>query len=150
MKYRRIEVNAYRRRVTIVSGERRKRDVLDAQPAETDDDVSLTDSDSCESVAQDSLEGQMILVDAVRSLQRRLSPEARATLCAREDKFVPNRSTFKRFYHKLRCFFQPKDPDLFRQRQFCGEAVGQRLIPPASTVDAGSLPTVASRNKKEK
>ena len=77
-KYRRIEVNAFRRRITVVSGEWRPDEFLDAQPAETSDEVSLNETDSGEPVAPDSPEGQMILVEAVRSLERRLSPEARA------------------------------------------------------------------------
>ena len=80
-KYRRIEVNAFRRRVTIVSGEWRPGDVFDAQPARTDEVVSLDDSDSCEPVEPDSPEGQRILVEAVRSLERRLLPQTRATIC---------------------------------------------------------------------
>jgi len=78
-KYRRIEVNAFRRRVTIVSGEW-PRDVIDAQPAQTEDAVSLNDTDLSEPVEPDSPEGQLILVEAVRSLERRLLPEARATI----------------------------------------------------------------------
>ena len=78
-KYRRIEVNAFRRRVTIVSGEW-PRDIIDAQLEQTDDGVSLNDTDLCEPVEPDSHEGQLILVEAVRSLERRLSPEARATI----------------------------------------------------------------------
>jgi len=80
-KYRRIEINAYHRRVTVVSGEWRPGDVFDAQPARTDEGVSLEDSDSREPIEPDSPEGQMILVEAVRSLERRLSPETRATIC---------------------------------------------------------------------
>jgi hypothetical protein len=63
-KYRRIEVNAFRRRVTIVSGEW-PRDICDEQPAQTDDGVSLNDADLCEPVEPDSPEGQLILVEAV-------------------------------------------------------------------------------------
>ena len=77
-KYRRIEVNAYHRRVTVVSGEWRTGDLT--QPAQTDDEVSLNDNDLCESIEPDSPEGQQILIEAVRSLERRLSPEARATI----------------------------------------------------------------------
>jgi hypothetical protein len=80
-KYRRIEVNAFRRRVTIVSGEW-QREAIDVEPALTEDAVSLRDIDSCEPVEPDSPEGQLILVEAVRSLERRLSPEARATIHA--------------------------------------------------------------------
>jgi hypothetical protein len=79
-KYRRIEVNAYRRRVTIVSGEWRPGDAFEQQPADPVDEVSLNDSDLCEPVEPDSPEGQLILVDAVRVLERRLSPETRATI----------------------------------------------------------------------
>src|SRR5712691_9811784 len=89
-KYRRIEINAYHRRVTVVSGEWRPGDVSDAQPARTDEDVSLDDSNSCEPVEPDSPEGQLILVDAVRSLQQRLSPEAHALICADQNTFAPN------------------------------------------------------------
>lgn len=39
-KYRRIEVNAYRRRVTIVSGEWRTGDAFEQQPADLVDEVS--------------------------------------------------------------------------------------------------------------
>lgn len=84
-KYRRIEVNAFRRRVTIVSGAW-PRDGFDVPPAETTNEVSLDDSDVCEPVEPDSPEGQLILVEAVRSLERRLSPQTRATICmASED-----------------------------------------------------------------
>ncbi|HVS83294.1 MAG TPA: hypothetical protein VHE60_16320 [Pyrinomonadaceae bacterium] len=78
-KYRRIEVNAFRRRVTIVSGEWPPND--EQQRAQTGDAVLVNDTDSCEPVAPDSPEGQLILVEAVRSLERRLSPETRATIC---------------------------------------------------------------------
>ena len=90
-KYRRIEVNAFRRRVTVVSGEWRP-DFAGDQLAETDDGVSLNDSDACEPVEPDSPEGQLILVEAVRSLERRLSPEARALLCAGQNTLAPNSS----------------------------------------------------------
>jgi hypothetical protein len=107
-KYRRVEINAYRRRVTIVSGEW-PREIIDEPPSETTDKVSLNATDVCEPIEPDSPEGQLILVDAVRSLERRLLPEARATICIGEDKSVPNRSTPKHFYCKLRSFFHPKD-----------------------------------------
>jgi hypothetical protein len=79
--YRRIEVNAFRRRVTVVSGEWPAAN-FDVEPARTDDSVSLNDSDSCEPVKSDSPEGQLILIEAVRSLEQRLSPETRAAMCA--------------------------------------------------------------------
>ena len=104
-KYRRIEVNAYRRRLTIVSGEWRPRDALDVQPAKSDDRVSLTDTDSSAPVAPDSPEGQMILVDAVRSLERRLSSEARAAICADRNALTPNDPKRNGFYLKLRSIY---------------------------------------------
>ena len=81
-KYRRIEISAYQRRVTVVSGEWRPGEVFDAQPTQSDDGVSLTDPDSSEAIAPDSPEGQSILVEAVRTLERRLSPESRALICS--------------------------------------------------------------------
>lgn len=89
-KYRRIEVMAFRRRVTVVSDEGIR--VLDAQPAQIDDSVSLNDTDSGEPVALDSLEGQLILVEAVRSLEDRLSPEARAMICPDQNPLAASRS----------------------------------------------------------
>src|SRR3989442_45325 len=97
-KYRRIEINAYHRKVTVVSGEWRPGDVFDAQPVQTDDEVSLNDSDVCEPVEPDSPEGQLILVEAVRSLEQRLSPEARAMICAGQDTLAPNDSNRNWFY----------------------------------------------------
>src|SRR6267143_4903292 len=105
-KYRRIEINAYHRRVTVVSGEWRPGDVFDAQPARTDKGVSLDDSDSCEPVEPDSPEGQLILVEAVRSLEQRLSPEGRALLCAGQETAAPNGSSQTGFYFKLQSFYQ--------------------------------------------
>ena len=78
-KYRRIEVNAFRRRVTIVSGAW-PGSTFEAPPAQTDDDVSLDDTAECEPVEPESPEGQLILVEAVRSLERRLSAETLATM----------------------------------------------------------------------
>jgi len=113
-KYRRIEVNAFRRRVTVVSGEWRPGDVFDAQPARTDEGVSLDDGNSCEPVEPDSPEGQLILVDAVRSLQQRLSPEARALICDGRNTLAPNGSNRNGFYLKLQSFFQSICPKALR------------------------------------
>ena len=103
-KYRRIEVNAFRRRVTIVSGEW-PHDIFDAEPTQTDDGVSLNDSDSCEPVTPDSPEGQVILVEAVRSLERRLSPETRALISAGQDT-APNGSNRTAFRINSQSFYQ--------------------------------------------
>src|SRR5207237_5624499 len=89
-----------------VSGEWRPGDVFDAQPAQSDDDVSLDDSDSCERVEPDSPEGQLILVEAMRSLERRLSPEARTAICAGQNTLAPNVSNRNGFCLKLQSFYQ--------------------------------------------
>ena len=105
--YRRIEVNAFRRRVTIVSGEWPREippEIVDPRPAQADDEVALKDSDLC--VAPDSPEGQLLLVEAVQSLERRLSPEARATIYACQNTFAPNCSNRNSFYLKLQSFYQ--------------------------------------------
>jgi hypothetical protein len=83
-KYRRVEVNAFNRRLTIFSGEW-PRDFSRLQPSRIEDEVSLDGKNLCEAVEPDSPEGQMILVEAVRSLERRLSPEARATIRDNQD-----------------------------------------------------------------
>jgi hypothetical protein len=104
-KYRRIEVNTFRRRVTIVSGEWPK-EFFDRQPARTDDEVSLDDSALCEPIEPDSPEGQLILVEAVRSLEQRLSPVTRATMCSGQNALAPNRSKRIGFFLKLQSFYQ--------------------------------------------
>jgi hypothetical protein len=105
-KYRRVEINAYRRSVTIVSGEW-SHDSF-APPAARADDLCLSDTDSCKPVEPDSPEGQLMLVEAVRSLKGRISPEARELICAGEDTFVPTRSTLKRLHSRLRLFVHSK------------------------------------------
>ena len=112
-KYRRIEVNAFRRRVTIVSGVWPS-GTTDTLPVQTDDEVSLNDAAACEPVAPDSPEGQLILVEAVRSLERRLSPEARATICAGHHTLTPRGPNRNGFYGKLQCFFQHAGPRALR------------------------------------
>ena len=103
-KYRRIEVNAYRRRMTTVSGEWH-RDMSGAPAAQTEDGVSLTDSEVCGPVEPDSPEGQLILVAAIRSLEQRLSPETRAKICAGRDALAPDRSNRNSFYLTLRSVY---------------------------------------------
>jgi hypothetical protein len=106
VKYKRIEINAFRRRVTVVSGEW-PREIFEAPPAETtDDEVSLSDSDSCEPIEPDSPEGQMIIIEAVRSLERRLSPEVRAAMNASPDKTAPQSPNRIRLCNKLHSLYQ--------------------------------------------
>jgi hypothetical protein len=104
-KYRRIEVKAFRQRVTSVLGEW-PHDIGDSPLTQSDDRISLNNSDLCEPVAPDSTEGQLILVEAVRSLARRLSPEARAMICTHQDILNPGSSEGVRFALKLRSFYQ--------------------------------------------
>jgi hypothetical protein len=112
-KYRRIEINAFRRRVTIVSGEW-PRDVADAQPPQTDDEVSLNDAQTCAPVEPDSPEGQLLLVEAVRSLEQRLSPETRAAICDDQNTPPANPSDRHGFCLKLQSFYQLICPTALR------------------------------------
>ena len=103
--YRRVEINAYRRRLTIVSGAWPS-DNGDVPRCENAEEVSLEDSDVCEPVEPESPEGQLLLIDAVRSLEQRLSPETRALICAGQECLalsVPNRSGF---YFRLQSVWQ--------------------------------------------
>jgi len=104
-KYRRIEVKASRHRVNIVSGEW-PRDIIDSALVQTDGGVLVNDSDLCEPVEPDSPEGQQILVDAVRSLERRLTPEARAAICADRNALTSNDLNQNRSYLKLRSIYE--------------------------------------------
>lgn len=63
--YRRIEITAFRRRVTLVSGET----TADAQ---TDEGICINDTDSQEIIETKSAEGQRILLEAVRLLEEKL------------------------------------------------------------------------------
>jgi hypothetical protein len=103
-KYRRIEVNAFRRRVTIVSGEWPSAAAI-PPPFPTDDSVSLNDADACEPVEPASPEGQQILVEAVRSLERRLSPETRAAIRGSQDAVTTQGKNRSWFYFKLQTFY---------------------------------------------
>src|SRR5258705_13926738 len=107
--FRRIEINGFRRRVTIVSCEWPRAIIS----AEIDDSASRNDTDSCESVAPDSPEGQLMLVEAVCFLERRFAEEARATICAGQKTLTPNRPNQNALYLKLQSLYQfifPKTP----------------------------------------
>jgi len=110
-KYRRTAVHAFRRRITLVSAEWH---AFELPPPRTDDEVSLNESDSCEPVVPESPEGQLILVEAVRSLERRLSPEARALIYAGQNTLAPNGSNRSGFYFKLRSLYQSICPKALR------------------------------------
>ena len=105
-KYRRIEVNAYHRQVTVVSGEWRPDDFVSAQASHKDDGVSLDDSGASEPIAPESPEGQLILVEAVRTLEQRLTPETRALISLAQDNFSANGAKPNGLFLKLRSFYQ--------------------------------------------
>ena len=113
-KYRRIEVNAYHRRVTVVSGEWRPDQSFEAQPSGTEDVVSLNDSDAGEAVAPDSPEGQLILAEAVRTLEQRLTPETRAAKLVAQAALAPNDQNGNSLLLKLKSFYQFLRPGCLR------------------------------------
>lgn len=112
-KYRRIEVNAFDRRVTIDSGEW-PGDFSSAKPSHSENGISLDNTNLCEPVEPDSPEGQLILVEAVRSLERRLSPEARATISSGQDTLRQSISNRNGFYLRLQSFYQLICPKALR------------------------------------
>jgi hypothetical protein len=63
--YRRIEITAFHRRVTIVSGE----PTADRQ---TNEGVCIKNADSQETITPESAEGQEILIEAVRLLEEKI------------------------------------------------------------------------------
>lgn len=106
-KYRRIEVNAFRRRVTIVSAvpDEWSGDKPSGHLARNEEAVTLTDSADCEPVEPASPEGQLLLIEAVKSLESRLSPEARATMSGLEAQ--PPQKLFLR-WRSIRRLLWPK------------------------------------------
>jgi len=107
-KYRRIEVNAFRRKVTIVSGEWPASSLSD--PPQPDQPVPFDETNTYDLVEPASPEGQQILVEAVRSLERRLSPEALETIRSGRPAIIPSverRNGFQLWFHSLSQFFGP-------------------------------------------
>jgi hypothetical protein len=102
--YRRIEINAFRRRVTVTSGEW-PRDAFQA-PVQSVDEVSLNDIEAGVPVESDSPEGQLILIEAIQSLERRLLPEARTTLCREPEILTSSDSSRNDFFLKLQSLRQ--------------------------------------------
>lgn len=76
-KYRRVEVQTFRHRVSIFSGEWSPTE-LDG--SELNAAIEMRGHGLGDAVTPDSPEGQEILIEAVRSLERRLSPAARARI----------------------------------------------------------------------
>jgi hypothetical protein len=68
-KYRRIEITAFRRRVSIVSGE-------PAADQQINEGVCIKNADSQETITPESAEGQEILIEAVRLLEEKISRQA--------------------------------------------------------------------------
>jgi hypothetical protein len=120
-KYRRIEVNASRRRVTIISGEW-TREISRALSGQTDYGSVANEIESCEAVTPESPEGQFILVEAVRSLEQRLAPEALAQLRADGSVILPAKRSRSGFLQLLQFFRQclPRNlrtPTTIKRRQ---------------------------------
>jgi len=100
--YRRIEVTAFRRKVMISSGEF-KLDLSNESSAPVSDEVRLCDADMGDAIEIESIEGQMMLAEAVRLLQQKL-------LTQPPDVYPCNNVTlihraqllWSRFYNKLR------------------------------------------------
>jgi hypothetical protein len=80
-KYRRIEITAFRRRVTIISPCEAAAAGEDDGGAKFLEDVRLTDADTRETIEIGSAEGQRLLLEALRLLEEKLSgsaPEGRS------------------------------------------------------------------------
>ncbi len=75
-RYRRIEITAFRRRVTIVSGA----PTADNENKQPETDVRLDDTDSLELIEPESVEGREILIETVRLLEKKLSEQAKRTI----------------------------------------------------------------------
>ncbi|HEY0457707.1 MAG TPA: hypothetical protein VGC97_01070 [Pyrinomonadaceae bacterium] len=67
--YRRIEITAFRRRVTIVSGL--------TDETQTGKDVCINNADTNTVIEPESAEGQRILLEAVRLLEQKLAGKIR-------------------------------------------------------------------------
>lgn len=118
-RYRRIEITAFRRRVTLTSGETVLSNSNDRY-TRAEEGLQLSD-ESGEAIEFESAEGQLILVDAVRSLERRLSPEVRASLFMPYNGHSAQCSNRIRVYSKLRALMNSvihaKPPGLHRKEK---------------------------------
>ena len=70
--HRRIEITAFQKRVTVVSGEWK----VDAPD---NDDRPVSDTDSLKTIEPESAEGQRILTEAVRLLEKKLGLQERSS-----------------------------------------------------------------------
>ena len=68
--YRRVEITAFRRRVTIVAGG-------SGEKEQTVEAVRLSDSETQEAIDPESAEGRQILLEAVRLLEEKLADKSR-------------------------------------------------------------------------
>lgn len=62
-KYRRIEITAFRRRITLITGESKM----------INKEIQINDADSSETIDTESEEGRRILTEAVRLLNEKLA-----------------------------------------------------------------------------
>jgi hypothetical protein len=88
-RYRRVEVRAFRHRTIVVSDELPTADMVTGETDPPLDGLLLSDVDLSEPIEPNSLEGQRILVEALRSLERRLTSETRARLREDETTLAP-------------------------------------------------------------
>jgi hypothetical protein len=100
--YRRIEITAFRRRRTVTSGGSSPDGSGAQQAPPVEEGVWLNDADTGEAIEVASDEGQIILTDAVRSLERRLSAGARSAMCVAADNPAPRLSPPNSLSLKLR------------------------------------------------
>ena len=74
--------------------------------SEANQSYFIENADSGEAIEIESAEGQLILAAAVRSLEQRLSPEARTTICAGQDTLILNGTKRNVLYRKLQSFYR--------------------------------------------
>jgi hypothetical protein len=99
--YRRIEITAFHRRVAITSGEF-KLDLTGEQSGPAADEVRLRDADTGKSIDLESVDGQMMLAEAVRLLQQKLTTQKPEVYpCQRVALTRWQRFRKSRFYKKL-------------------------------------------------
>ena len=115
--YRRIEVTAFRRRVVMTSGGINT-DARGDQAPLCEERVWLNDADSGEGIEVESAEGQLILADAVRSLQQLLptEPTSEHTIpMARPCSF--GRSVYSKLCRLRRTIMHPKSLSLTQKEK---------------------------------
>lgn len=111
-KYKRIEITAFRHRVTVNSINSGPNSSCEREPR-MEEGVRLNDADSGDQIPFQSEEGQIIIADAVRSLERRLTPETRAAISMRAT-LAQQPAKRTSFFFKLQSLFQFVRPNVSR------------------------------------